>query len=97
MLILLGFVPQRQPTICSQLLFSDWLLGSVDVQWSRPFLHHGDLSPDAVYDRYAYFDEKAAPAEWHTFLRGPPQKELGDPDWGSSTDAGWNMWRSSTR
>jgi hypothetical protein len=32
MLILLGFVPQRQPTTCSQLLFSDSLrpLNNVD-------------------------------------------------------------------
>jgi hypothetical protein len=45
-------------------------------------LNHEDLSADAIYDRYAYFDEKAAAlSEWHVFLRGLLQKEFGDVDW----------------
>lgn len=45
-------------------------------------LNHKDLSMDAVYDRYAYFDEKAAAlAEWHAFLKQLLQKEFGDVDW----------------
>jgi integrase len=45
-------------------------------------LSHKDLSVDAIYDRYAYFDEKAvALSELHTFLRGLLQKEFGDVDW----------------
>jgi integrase len=44
-------------------------------------LNHTDLSVDAIYDRYAYFDEKAvALSEWHTFLRGLLQKVFGDVD-----------------
>jgi hypothetical protein len=40
-------------------------------------LNHKDLSADAIYDRYAYFDEKAAAlSEWHVFLRGLLQKEF---------------------
>lgn len=34
-------------------------------------LNHKDLSVDAIYDRYAYFDEKAVTLrEWHEFLKG---------------------------
>lgn len=45
-------------------------------------LSHKDLSVDAIYDRYAYFDEKSvALSELHTFLRGLLQKEFGDVDW----------------
>jgi hypothetical protein len=45
-------------------------------------LNHKDLSVDAIYDRYAYFDEKSvALSELHTFLRGLLQKEFGDVDW----------------
>ncbi len=44
-------------------------------------LNHKDLSVDAIYDRYSYFDEKAvALSELHTFLRGLLQKEFGDVD-----------------
>lgn len=45
-------------------------------------LNHTDLSVDAIYDRYAYFDEKAlALSEWHAFLKRLLQKEFGDVDW----------------
>lgn len=45
-------------------------------------LNHKNLSVDAIYDRYAYFDEKAvALAEWHAFLKQLLQKEFGDVDW----------------
>lgn len=46
-------------------------------------LNHKDLSVDAIYDRYAYFDEKAqALSEWHTFLKSLLQREFGnDADW----------------
>ena len=45
-------------------------------------LNHKDLSVDAIYDRYAYFDEKAvALSEWHAFLKGLLRKEFGDVDW----------------
>ena len=36
---------------------------------------------DAIYDRYAYFEEKAeALNEWHQFLKGPLRREFGDVD-----------------
>lgn len=45
-------------------------------------LSHTDLSVDAIYDRYAYFDEKAvALAEWHGFLKGLLRREFADADW----------------
>jgi integrase len=45
-------------------------------------LNHKDLSVDAIYDRYAYFDEKAvALGEWHGFLKGLLRREFGDVDW----------------
>lgn len=45
-------------------------------------LNHKNLSVDAIYDRYAYFDEKAvALSEWHAFLKGLLRKEFGDVDW----------------
>ena len=45
-------------------------------------LNHKNLSVDAIYDRYAYFDEKAAAlAEWHAFLKQLLEKEFGDADW----------------
>ncbi|PBZ54967.1 integrase [Pseudomonas aeruginosa] len=45
-------------------------------------LNHKDLSVDAIYDRYAYFDEKAvALSEWHAYLKGLLRKEFGDVDW----------------
>jgi integrase len=45
-------------------------------------LNHKDLSVDAIYDRYAYFDEKAvALSEWHGFLKGLLRREFGDVDW----------------
>ena len=45
-------------------------------------LSHKDLSVDAIYDRYAYFDEKAvALGEWHDFLKGLLRREFGDVDW----------------
>jgi uncharacterized protein YgfB (UPF0149 family) len=45
-------------------------------------LNHKDLSVDAVYDRYAYFDEKAvALSEWHGFLSGLLRRDFGDVDW----------------
>ena len=45
-------------------------------------LNHKDLSVDAVYDRYAYFDEKAvALSERHGFLSGLLRREFGDEDW----------------
>jgi len=44
-------------------------------------LNHKDLSVDAIYDRYAYFDEKAeALNEWHQFLKGLLRREFGDVD-----------------
>lgn len=46
-------------------------------------LNHKDMSVDAIYDRYAYFDEKAlALSQWHAFLKGLLRKEFGeDVDW----------------
>ena len=45
-------------------------------------LNHTDLSVDAIYDRYAYFEEKAVALQgWHTYLKGLLQKEFGDVDW----------------
>ncbi|MFG0723399.1 tyrosine-type recombinase/integrase [Pseudomonas sp. GLN_6] len=45
-------------------------------------LSHKDLSVDAIYDRYAYFEEKdVALSEWHAFLKGLLRKEFGDVDW----------------
>ena len=45
-------------------------------------LNHTDLSVDAIYDRYAYFDEKAvALGEWHGFLKGLLRREFADADW----------------
>lgn len=45
-------------------------------------LNHKDLSVDAIYDRYAYFDEKAvALKEWHDFLKGLLHRAFGDVDW----------------
>ena len=45
-------------------------------------LNHKDLSVDAIYDRYAYFDEKAvALGEWHGFLKGLLRREFCDVDW----------------
>lgn len=45
-------------------------------------LNHKNLSVDAIYDRYAYFDEKAvALSEWHAFLKGLLRKEFGDVGW----------------
>ncbi|EPG9352138.1 DUF4102 domain-containing protein [Pseudomonas aeruginosa] len=45
-------------------------------------LNHKDLSVDAIYDRYSYFDEKAiALTEWHQFLKGLLRREFGEVDW----------------
>lgn len=45
-------------------------------------LNHKDLSVDAIYDRYSYFDEKAeALRGWHVYLKGLLRKEFGDVDW----------------
>ncbi|MHA5671453.1 tyrosine-type recombinase/integrase [Pseudomonas aeruginosa] len=45
-------------------------------------LNHADLSVDAIYDRYAYFEEKAvALNEWHSFLKSLLRNEFGDVDW----------------
>ena len=45
-------------------------------------LNHKDLSVDAIYDRYSYFEEKdEALQSWHTYLKGLLQKEFGDVDW----------------
>ncbi|MBT0631960.1 phage integrase family protein [Pseudomonas aeruginosa] len=45
-------------------------------------LNHKDLSVDAIYDRYAYFEEKAEALEgWHAYLKRLLQKEFGDVDW----------------
>lgn len=45
-------------------------------------LNHKDLSVDAIYDRYSYFEEKDVALQgWHTFLKGLLQKEFGDVDW----------------
>lgn len=43
---------------------------------------HSLKSVDAIYDRYAYFDEKAvALGEWHGFLKGLLRREFADADW----------------
>jgi|TARA_Y100001973_G_C4983980_1_gene225609 hypothetical protein len=40
------------------------------------------MSVDAVYDRYAYFDEKAeALSQWHAFLRGLFEREFDGKSW----------------
>ena len=45
-------------------------------------LSHTDLSVDAIYDRYAYFEEKADALQgWHAYLKGLLQKEFGYVDW----------------
>lgn len=45
-------------------------------------LNHKDLSVDAIYDRYSYFEEKDEALQgWHTYLKGLLQKEFGDVDW----------------
>ena len=45
-------------------------------------LNHKDLSVDAIYDRYSYFEEKDVALQgWHAFLRGLLQKEFSDVDW----------------
>ncbi|MFP5423299.1 MAG: tyrosine-type recombinase/integrase [Gammaproteobacteria bacterium] len=45
-------------------------------------LNHKDLSVDAIYDRYSYFEEKdEALQSWHTYLKGLLRKEFGDVDW----------------
>jgi integrase len=45
-------------------------------------LNHTDLTVDAIYDRYTYFDEKAvALSEWHGVLKGLLRREFGDVDW----------------
>lgn len=45
-------------------------------------INHKDLSVDAIYDRYAYFEEKAvALSDWHGFLSGLLRRELGDEGW----------------
>ena len=45
-------------------------------------LNHKDLSVDAIYDRYSYFEEKAEALQgWHAYLKGLLQKEFGDVDW----------------
>ena len=45
-------------------------------------LNHKDLSVDAIYDRYSYFEEKAEALQgWHDYLKGLLQKEFGDVDW----------------
>ena len=45
-------------------------------------LNHKDLSVDAIYDRYSYFEEKAEALQgWHAFLKGLLRKEFGDVDW----------------
>lgn len=45
-------------------------------------LSHKDLSVDAIYDRYSYFEEKdEALSGWHNFLKGLLQQEFGDVDW----------------
>ena len=37
---------------------------------------------DAIYDRYAYFEEKADALQgWHAYLKGLLQKEFGYVDW----------------
>ena len=45
-------------------------------------LNHKNLSVDAIYDRYAYFDEKAAALnDWHSYLLGLFQGEFDQKDW----------------
>lgn len=45
-------------------------------------LNHTDLSVDAVYDRYAYFDEKAtALADWHNYLLKQFKNAFGHDHW----------------
>ncbi|MNP46642.1 Phage integrase family protein [compost metagenome] len=45
-------------------------------------LNHKNLSVDAIYDRYSYFEEKAVALQgWHAFLKGLLRKEFGDVDW----------------
>jgi integrase len=45
-------------------------------------LNHKDLSVDAIYDRYSYFEEKAEALHgWHGFLSGLLRREFGDVDW----------------
>ncbi|HEP8117531.1 integrase arm-type DNA-binding domain-containing protein [Pseudomonas aeruginosa] len=45
-------------------------------------LNHKDLSVDAIYDRYSYFEEKAVALQgWHAYLKGLLRKEFGDVDW----------------
>ncbi|MCY1308378.1 hypothetical protein D9M70_583840 [compost metagenome] len=42
-------------------------------------LNHKDLSVDAIYDRYSYFDEKSqALDDWFEYLMGLFRKEFGD-------------------
>lgn len=45
-------------------------------------LNHKDLSVDAIYDRYSYFDEKAlALGDWLDYLMGLFRKEFGEVSW----------------
>ncbi|MNM69697.1 Prophage CP4-57 integrase [compost metagenome] len=45
-------------------------------------LNHKDLSVDAIYDRYSYFDEKSqALDDWFEYLMGLFRKEFGDVSW----------------
>ena len=45
-------------------------------------LNHANLSVDAIYDRYAYFDEKAtALNDWHEHLLGLFKEAYGHKDW----------------
>jgi integrase len=45
-------------------------------------LNHANLSVDAIYDRYAYFDEKAtALNDWHEYLLGLFKETYGNKNW----------------
>ncbi|MBA6421815.1 integrase family protein [Pseudomonas sp. 5Ae-yellow] len=45
-------------------------------------LNHADLSVDAIYDRYAYFDEKAtALNDWHAYLLDLFKEAFGHKNW----------------
>ncbi|WP_177345236.1 integrase arm-type DNA-binding domain-containing protein [Pseudomonas sp. CC6-YY-74] len=45
-------------------------------------LNHKDVSVDAIYDRYSYFDEKSrALDDWFEYLMGLFRKEFGDVSW----------------
>ncbi|MBU0809412.1 MAG: hypothetical protein KKD30_17495 [Gammaproteobacteria bacterium] len=45
-------------------------------------INHKDLTVDAIYDRYSYFEEKAEALQgWHGFLNGLLHREFSDVDW----------------